>query len=107
MTFELDENGIMNIKALEKTGNQSANLRITNNKARLSKEEIENLVKESERWKDVDEKIKSRIEAKNRLEGLCVSIKHTLEDEEKRKTIPEDQRGALMEKASAFRDWLS
>ena len=44
----------------------------------LSKEEIENLIKEAEKFKDQDEKIRKRVEAKNGLEGYCVSVKHTL-----------------------------
>lgn len=54
VTFELDQNGIMNIEARDKGTNKNAKITITNNKGRLSKEEVEKLIKEAEKYKDQD-----------------------------------------------------
>ena len=68
VTFDIDENGIMNIHAEDKATKKNNKITITNNKGRLSKEDIEKLVKEAEKFKDEDDKIKKRIESKNSLE---------------------------------------
>lgn len=81
VSFEIDENGIMNVTATDKGTSKNAKITITNNKGRLSKDEIENLIKEAERFKDQDEKIRKRVEAKNALESYCVSVKHTLDEQ--------------------------
>ena len=53
---------------------------ITNDKGRLSKEEIDKMVKEAEKFKEDDEKQKARIEAKNQLENFCYSVKNQLNE---------------------------
>jgi L1 cell adhesion molecule like protein len=81
VSFEIDENGIMNVAATDKGTTKIAKITITNNKGRLSKDDIEKLIKEAEKYKDADEKIRKRVESKNALESYCVSVKHTLNDE--------------------------
>jgi L1 cell adhesion molecule like protein len=54
VTFEIDENGIMNVTATDKATSKNAKITITNNKGRLSKEEIEKLIKDAEKYKDQD-----------------------------------------------------
>jgi len=71
VSFDVDENGILNVTAMDKGTSKKSNITITNNKGRLSKEEIERLVKEAEKYKDEDEAIRKKIEAKNTLEGYC------------------------------------
>lgn len=61
VSFEIDENGIMNVTATDKGTSKNAKITITNNKGRLSKEEIERLIKEAEKYKDADEKIRKRV----------------------------------------------
>jgi L1 cell adhesion molecule like protein len=58
----------MNINATDKASSKSHNITITNDKGRLSKEDIEKLVKEAEKFKGEDELVKSKIDAKNSLE---------------------------------------
>merc|ERR1712206_47305 len=81
VTFDVDANGILNVSAVEKAGGKSEKITITNDKGRLSKEEIEKMVEESEKYKQDDEKQKERIDAKNQLESYCFNIKSTLDDE--------------------------
>jgi L1 cell adhesion molecule like protein len=68
----------MNISALCKSTGKSEKITITNNKGRLSKDDIERLVKEAERYKAEDEEIKKKVEAKNALENYTYSIRNTL-----------------------------
>jgi len=70
VTFEIDANGILNVKAQEKIKGIEGNIQIKNEKGRLSKDEIENLVREAEKFKEEDEQVRLLIEAKNGLESL-------------------------------------
>ena len=91
VTFDLDANGILNITALEKGSNKQSNITITNDKGRLSKEDIEKMVADGEKFKDHDEKIKKAYDAKNGLENFCYTTKNSLnetnsaDDDEKKK----------------------
>lgn len=100
VTFEIDENGIMNVSAFEKQTSKNAKITITNNKGRLSKEEIEKLIKEAERFKDQDEKIRRNIEAKNSLEGYVVNVKHTLDDQKLEGKIDPTEKTTILNKAN-------
>ena len=68
----------MNVSALDKTTGKTNKITITNNKGRLSKDEIDRLVKEAEKYKNEDEQIKKKIETKNALENYTYSIRNTL-----------------------------
>ena len=68
----------MNVSALCKTTGKTEKITITNNKGRLSKDDIERLVKEAEKYKNEDEIIKRKVEAKNGLENYTYSIRNTL-----------------------------
>ena len=78
--FNLDANGILTVTAEESgTGNRK-NITITNNKGRLSQEEIERMVNEAERYKEQDKQNAERIEARNELENYAYSIQSALDD---------------------------
>jgi len=81
VTFDIDANGILNVHAVDKSTGKSNKITITNDKGRLSKDEIERMVKEAEKFKNEDELIKKRVEAKNALENYCYSIRSTIKDE--------------------------
>lgn len=81
MTFDIDENGIMNVNAADKGTGKSNKITITNNKGRLSKEDIEKLVKEAEEFKAEDETMRKKIDAKNGLENYTYSVRNSLKDE--------------------------
>ncbi len=107
VSFEIDENGIMNVHATDKGTSKSAKITITNNKGRLSKEEIENLIKEAERFKEADDKVRKRVEAKNALESYCVSIKHTLDDEKLQDKFEASEKETIKTKVEEAERWLS
>eukprot|EP00178_Gracilaria_changii_P014853 TRINITY_DN416_c0_g1_i1.p1 TRINITY_DN416_c0_g1~~TRINITY_DN416_c0_g1_i1.p1 ORF type:complete len:679 (-),score=179.75 TRINITY_DN416_c0_g1_i1:3236-5221(-) len=83
VTFDVDANGILSVSAEEKGASNKESITITNDKGRLSEEEIERMVREAEEMKEEDEKIKKKVEAKNNLENFIFTIKGALEDKEK------------------------
>jgi len=83
VTFEIDVNGILKVTAEDKgTGNKN-NIVINSNTNRLSPDEIDRMIKDSERFADEDKKVKDRVDAKNELESYAYSLKTQLNDKEK------------------------
>ena len=106
VTFDVDANGILNVSAVEKAGGKTEKITITNDKGRLSKEEIDRMVEESEKFKADDEKQKERIDAKNGLESYCFNIKSTIEDSNLKEKIPESDRKTVLDKCNETITWL-
>ncbi|MQM04686.1 hypothetical protein Taro_037493 [Colocasia esculenta] len=79
--FDIDANGILNVSAEDKTTGQKNKITITNDKGRLSKEEIERMVHEAEKYKSEDEEHKKKVEAKNALENYAYNMRNTIRDE--------------------------
>merc|ERR1712228_933376 len=91
VTFEVDANGILNVSAVEKGSGKSEKITITNDKGRLSKEEIEKMVNEAETFKDEDDKQKDRIASKNTLESFIFNLKSSLEQPEVKTKLSEEE----------------
>merc|ERR1712237_164282 len=81
VTFDIDANGIVNVSAADKSTGKQNKITITNDKGRLSKEEIERMVNDAEKFKAEDDKQKDRVSAKNELESYCFNMKTTLDDD--------------------------
>ena len=75
VTFDIDANGILNVTAMDKSTGKNNKITITNDKGRLSKEDIEKMVNDAEKYRAEDEKQKERIAAKNSLESYCFNMK--------------------------------
>ena len=82
VTYEVDANGILNVTACEKSSGKQQKITITNDKGRLSKEQIDEMVQKAEQLKDEDEKNFKRIEAKNSLESYVYNWRNQLENQE-------------------------
>ena len=78
VTFDIDANGILNVSAVEKATGKSQKITITNDTGRLSKEEIESMVQDAEKYKDEDQKLRQQVDARNGLENFCYQVKNTL-----------------------------
>merc|ERR1719238_940105 len=87
VTFDIDANAILNVSAVDKSTGKENKITITNDKGRLSKEDIERMVNDAEKYKEEDEKQKERIGAKNGLESYAFNLKSTVEDEKQRDRI--------------------
>ncbi|KAJ4956460.1 hypothetical protein NE237_013243 [Protea cynaroides] len=83
VTFEVDANGILHVKAEDKAAKKSESITITNDKGRLSQEEIDRMVKEAEEFAEEDKKVKEKIDARNKLETYVYNMKSTINDKDK------------------------
>ncbi|ORX92699.1 molecular chaperone bip1 [Basidiobolus meristosporus CBS 931.73] len=81
VTFELDANGILKVSAADKGTGKSESITISNDKSRLSEEEIERMVREAEEFAEEDKALKERIEAKNLFENFLYTLKNQVSDE--------------------------
>ncbi|KAI7515896.1 Heat shock 70 kDa protein, partial [Hortaea werneckii] len=106
VTFDLDANGIMNVSALEKGTGKTNKIVITNDKGRLSKEEIERMLAEAEKYKEEDEAEAARIQAKNGLESYAYSLKNTIQDEKVSEKIEAGEKEKLQAKIDETVSWI-
>jgi heat shock protein 1/8 len=106
VTFDLDANGIMTVSAADKSTGKISNITITNDKGRLSKDEIEKLVKDAEKYKQQDEEVKKKVEAKNALENYCYSARNTLKEEKVKDKISSDDRSAIEKAVEETLKWV-
>merc|ERR1719222_1430883 len=79
VTFEIDSNGILNVGAEDKGTGKSEKITITNDKGRLTEEQIEKMIKEAEEFADEDKKVKERVDAKNAFDGYVHSMRSAME----------------------------
>ncbi|EDW81473.1 uncharacterized protein Dwil_GK11009 [Drosophila willistoni] len=106
VTFDIDANGILNVTALERSTNKENKITITNDKGRLSKEDIERMVNEAEKYRNEDEKQKETIAAKNGLESYCFNMKATLDEENLKTKISDSDRTTILDKCNDTIKWL-
>jgi len=106
VTFDIDANGILNVSAVDKSTMKKNTITITNDKGRLSKDDIERMVAEAEQYKAEDDKAKATVEAKNKLEGYAYQIKQTVEDEKLKDKISAEDKQTVLDKANEVISWL-
>ena len=106
VTFDLDANGIMNVSALEKGTGKTNKIIITNDKGRLSKEEIERMLSEAEKYKEEDEQESARIGAKNGLESYAYSLKNTMNDSKVDEKLDASDKEKLKAEIDKTVNWL-
>ncbi|CBF80914.1 HS70_TRIRU Heat shock 70 kDa protein [Aspergillus nidulans FGSC A4] len=104
VTFDLDANGIMNVSAVEKGTGKTNKITITNDKGRLSKEDIERMLADAEKYKAEDEAEAARIQAKNGLESYAYSLKNTISEGQLQ--ISEDDKKKVSDKIDEVISWL-
>ncbi|XP_054009158.1 heat shock 70 kDa protein 1B-like, partial [Hylaeus anthracinus] len=106
VTFDIDANGILNVSAAEKSTQKVNKITITNDKGRLSKEDIERMVQEAERYHAEDESQRNRVVAKNNLESYCFNMKNAVEDSKVKEKIAEDDRKRIADTCNHIIKWL-
>jgi heat shock protein 1/8 len=106
VSFDIDANGIMNVAASDKSTGKSNQITITNDKGRLSQEDIAKMVEEAERFKTEDEVIRKKIDAKNSLETYVYSLKNTLQDDKISSRIDADEKKTLTQKIDGAITWI-
>ena len=106
VTFDIDANGIMDIEAQDKSSGNKKNITITNDKGRLSSDDIERMVKEAEEFKEEDLKHQEYIESKNEFENLLFQTKTTLSNEKVKEKLSEDEIKIMNDKIEENQQWL-
>ena len=106
VTFDIDANGILNVSASDSSTGKAEKITITNDKGRLSKEEIEKMVNDAEEFKNEDAKQRERIEAKNGLEGYCFNIKSTLDEPNIKDKVSESDKTNILTRVNETISWL-
>jgi len=106
ITYEVDANGILQVSAVEKSTGKSEKITITNSSNKLSKEDIEQMVKNAEKFKEEDELIVKRVEAKNKLEGYVYNIRSTMLNEDKMKTALGDDLTVVQSTVDETIKWI-
>lgn len=98
--FDIDANGILNVSAEDKASGKSEKIVITNDKGRLSKEDIDKMMQDAEKYKEEDEKYRQKVEAKNSLENTAYGMKSATEN------MSEDDKKIVTDKADETIQWL-
>jgi len=107
VTFDMDANGILNVNAEDKGSGRTGNITIKNtDSGRLSKDDIERMVREAEQYKAEDEVNKARIEAKNGLENYAYSMRNSMEDEKLKDKIDAADKEKLKAAIEETISWL-
>ncbi|KAB8072246.1 heat shock protein 70 family [Aspergillus leporis] len=107
VSFDLDANGILKVSASDKGTGKEESITITNDKGRLSQEEIDRMVAEAEQFAEEDKAIKGKIEARNALENYAFSLKNQVSDENGLGgKIDEDDKQTILDAVKEVTDWL-
>lgn len=105
VTFDIDANGILNITAKDKESSTTNSIKITNEKGRLSADEIERMVADAEKFRKEDEEVQQQVEAKNQLEHLVYTLRNVV-NESNNEISPEDKK-ELEEVVKTTDEWLN
>lgn len=106
VSFDIDSNGILNVSAVDTASGKSSKITITNDKGRLSKEDIERMVKQAEQYKEEDEKAKRKIEAKNKLENFAFSARNTVKEEQFKDKLSDDDKSKVEKSVEDILHWI-
>lgn len=104
--FDIDANGILNVSAEDKTAGVKNKITITNDKGRLSKEEIEKMVHDAEKYKAEDEEVKKKVDAKNALENYAYNMRNTVKDEKFAGKLDPAEKTKIEEAINGAINWL-
>lgn len=106
VTFDIDANGILNVSAADKASGKAEKITIKNDKGRLSKDEIDRMVAEAERFKADDEAVASRVKARNDLENYCYQAKSACAQEETAKKLSDADKSVILDATRQTLEWL-
>lgn len=104
--FDIDANGILNVSAMDKGTNKKSSVTITNEKGRLSQDEIDRMVEEANKYKEEDNMVKERVDARNGLESYAYSVQGTLDDDNIKSKVSESEMSELRNKVEEVLSWI-
>jgi len=106
VTFDIDANGILNVTASDKSTGKTNKITITNDKGRLSKDDIEKMVRDAEKFKAQDEAAKEIVEAKSAVENYAFSLRNSIRDEKVASKLSADDKKKLEDAIDKTTKWL-
>ncbi|CAL8301950.1 unnamed protein product [Merluccius merluccius] len=106
VTFDIDANGILNVSAADKSTGKQNKITITNDKGRLSKEDIERMVQDADKYKVEDDQQRDKIAAKNALESYAFNMKSSLQEDNLKGKVSEEDKKKVEEKCEQAILWL-
>lgn len=106
VSFDVDANGILNVTAAEKSTGKSNKITITNDKGRLSKDEIERLVEEAKKHEADDKERMERVEAKNQLEGYLYNTRNAVREDKVKDSLGESTVAEVEAWVKEGLEWL-
>jgi len=106
VTFDVDSNGILNVSAKDLGTNKESSVTITNEKGRLSQEDIDRMVNEAEKYKDEDDRVKEKVDARNGLESYAYSVQSSLDEDKLKSVVSEDELKSVRDKVEEVLQWL-
>lgn len=108
VTFDIDANSILTVTAVEKGTGKEKVISITNDASRLTKEDIERMVRESVEFADEDKVLKEKIDAKHSLHNYIYSMRNTIEDKDKlADKLDDEDKNTVAEALTEAEDWLN
>ena len=108
VTFEIDENSILTVSASDKGTGKKETITITNDKGRLTKEEIDRMIADSEKFAEEDKAIKEKIDSRNSFENYIYQMKSSVEDKDKlAEKLEEEEKSAIKDALTDAQDWLN
>ena len=106
VTFDVDSNGILNVSAKDLGTNKENSVTITNEKGRLSQQDIDRMVSEAEKYKEEDDRVKERVDARNGLESYTYSVQGSLDEEKLKSVATEEELKTVGDKVEEVLQWL-
>lgn len=106
VNFDVDSNGILNVSAKDQSTGRSNKITITNEKGRLSKKDIDAMVKQAEQFRAEDEDIYAKVTAKNQLEQQCYNARNTLDQEALKDKVSAEDSEKIGSVVKQTLDWL-
>ena len=107
VSFEIDQNGILSVGAKDIGTGKSEKITITNDKGRLSKEEIDKMIKDAEKFAEDDKKAKEKIDARNNLDNYLHTMRNTINDKEKlAEKLDSEDKEKIKEALKTHQDWI-
>ena len=106
ITYDVDANGILNVSAVEKSSGKTESITVTNDKGRLSDDDVKRMVEEAEKYKEEDNKAKEKVEARNNFESYLYQVKSSVDDEKLKDKIEEEDKNTISEKVKELQSWL-
>ena len=108
VSFDLDANGILNVSAQDKSTGSKNQITITNEKGRMSKQEVERLVQEAQKYAAEDEANRKKVETRNALEQYAYASRQAVRDEKSpgAANLSAEDRDAVEKAVKETIDWM-